>query len=74
MIGLLSSGGGTLTRILMIALSSLAIWAPPRWVMSGPDPISVPKTILLGITGSSVGRDRGKSLPRFSINSQIHPV
>jgi len=51
----LSSGGGFLFIILMFAVSGLIIGALARWIMPGPDPMSIGKTILLGITGSIVG-------------------
>lgn len=51
----LSKPGGIFLLILMIALSGLIIGALARWIMPGPDPMSLGKTILLGIVGSFVG-------------------
>ncbi|HKD03623.1 MAG TPA: GlsB/YeaQ/YmgE family stress response membrane protein [Terriglobales bacterium] len=68
---LLNSGGGILLMVLMIALSGLVIGALARWIMPGPDPMSIPKTILLGISGSLVG---GIVASLFRISPQIHPV
>ena len=51
----LSSGGGILLHILMILVSGLIIGGLARWIMPGPDPMSIGKTILLGIAGSFVG-------------------
>ena len=50
-----TSGGGILFLILMIVLSGLAIGALARWIMPGPDPMSIGKTIILGLAGSFVG-------------------
>ena len=66
-----NSSGGILLLILMIALSGLVIGALARWIMPGPDPMSIPKTILLGISGSFVG---GIVASLFRISPQIHPV
>ena len=51
----LSKPGGILFLILMIPLSGLIIGGLARWIMPGPDPMSIGKTILLGIAGSLVG-------------------
>jgi uncharacterized membrane protein YeaQ/YmgE (transglycosylase-associated protein family) len=51
----LSRPGGILFLILMIPLSGLIIGGLARWIMPGPDPMSIGKTILLGIAGSFVG-------------------
>jgi uncharacterized membrane protein YeaQ/YmgE (transglycosylase-associated protein family) len=51
----LSKPGGILFLILMIPLSGLIIGGLARWIMPGPDPMSIGKTILLGIAGSFVG-------------------
>ena len=68
---LFNSGGGILLLVLMIALSGLVIGALARWIMPGPDPMSIPKTILLGITGSFVG---GLVASLFHISPTIHPI
>jgi len=67
---LLSSGGGIFLLILMIALSGLVIGALARWIMPGPDPMSIPKTILLGISGSFVG---GIVAELFRLSPLMHP-
>ena len=51
----LSTGGGILLLLLMMVVSGLIIGALARWIMPGPDPMSIGKTILLGIGGSVVG-------------------
>ena len=55
----LSNGSAIASAILlfivMILVSGLAIGAAARWIMPGPDPMSIGKTILLGIAGSIVG-------------------
>ena len=65
----LSSGGGILLLILMI-LVSLIIGGFARWIMPGPDPMSIGKTILLGIAGSIVG---GLVATRFRLSPTLHP-
>jgi uncharacterized membrane protein YeaQ/YmgE (transglycosylase-associated protein family) len=51
----LSKPGGILFLIVMIPLSGLIIGGLARWIMPGPDPMSIGKTIILGIAGSFVG-------------------
>jgi len=68
---LFNSGGGILLLVLMIALSGLVIGALARWIMPGPDPMSIPKTILLGISGSFVG---GLVASLFRLSPTVHPV
>jgi len=51
----LSKPGGIVFLILMIPLSGLLIGGLARWIMPGPDPMSIGKTIILGIAGSFVG-------------------
>ena len=68
---LFNSPGEILLLILMIALSGLVIGALARWIMPGPDPMSIPKTILLGISGSFVG---GIVASLFRISPRIHPI
>jgi uncharacterized membrane protein YeaQ/YmgE (transglycosylase-associated protein family) len=66
----LSTGSGILYLIVMIVVSGLAIGALARWIMPGPDPMSIPKTILLGITGSIVG---GLVATLFRLSPILHP-
>ena len=66
----LSSGGGILLIIVMILVSGLAIGALARWIMPGPDPMSIPKTIMLGIAGSIVG---GLVATLFRLSPVQHP-
>ena len=54
----------------MIVVSGLAIGALARWIMPGPDPLSIPKTILLGIAGSIVG---GVVATLFRLSPMLHP-
>jgi uncharacterized membrane protein YeaQ/YmgE (transglycosylase-associated protein family) len=61
----LTSGGGWLLLLLMMAVSGFVIGALARWIIPGPDPMSVGKTILLGIAGSFLGGIIG-SLLRLS--------
>jgi len=67
----LSSGGGILLFILMILVSGLIIGGLARWIMPGPDPMSIAKTILLGIAGSIVG---GLVATLFRLSPTLHPI
>src|SRR5215469_14794258 len=66
----LSRPGGILLLILMIPLSGLIIGGLARWIMPGPDPMSIGKTILLGIAGSLVG---GLVAAIFRLSPSQHP-
>ena len=66
----LSSGGGILLLILMILVSGLIIGGLARWIMPGPDPMSIGKTILLGIAGSIVG---GLVATLVRLSPTLHP-
>lgn len=66
-----NGGGGLLMLVLMMAISGLIIGALARWIMPGPDPMSIWKTILLGIGGSFLGGVVG-SLFRISVLD--HPI
>ena len=66
----LSKPGGILFLILMIPLSGLIIGGLARWIMPGPDPMSIGKTILLGIAGSLVG---GLVAAIFRLSPTTHP-
>ena len=66
----LSSGGGILLFILMILVSGLIIGGLARWIMPGPDPMSIGKTILLGISGSIVG---GLIATLLRLSPTVHP-
>jgi uncharacterized membrane protein YeaQ/YmgE (transglycosylase-associated protein family) len=46
---------GLLTLILFIALWGLVVGALARWAVPGPDPMSIWRTILLGVAGTFVG-------------------
>ncbi|MGA7244084.1 MAG: GlsB/YeaQ/YmgE family stress response membrane protein [Terracidiphilus sp.] len=62
--------GGVVLLILMMAFSGLVIGALARWIMPGPDPMSIGKTILLGIGGSFVG---GLVASIFRLSPIDHP-
>jgi uncharacterized membrane protein YeaQ/YmgE (transglycosylase-associated protein family) len=44
-----------LGAIIQVAISGFIIGGLARWAVPGPDPMTVPMTILLGIVGSFVG-------------------
>ena len=44
-----------IVAIIQILISGFVIGALARWAVPGPDPMSVPMTILLGIFGSFLG-------------------
>ena len=44
-----------LVAIIQVLVSGFVIGGLARWAVPGPDPMSVPMTILLGIFGSFVG-------------------
>jgi uncharacterized membrane protein YeaQ/YmgE (transglycosylase-associated protein family) len=44
-----------LVAILQVLISGFVIGALARWAVPGPDPMSVPMTILLGVFGSFLG-------------------
>ena len=67
---LLTSGGGLLPLVFMTAISGSIIGALARWIIPGPDPMSVWKTILLGIAGSVLGGIIGTL---FSLSPMDHP-
>src|SRR3974377_1528516 len=67
----LSKPGGILFLILMIPLSGLIIGGLARWIMPGPDPMSIGKTILLGIAGSLIG---GLIAAVLRLSPTTHPV
>lgn len=67
---ILASGGGLFLLALMIALSGLIIGALARWIMPGPDPMSISKTILLGLAGSVIGGIVGTL---FGLSPMVHP-
>jgi len=67
----LSKPGGILLLILMIVLSGLIIGALARWIMPGPDPMSIGKTIMLGIAGSFVG---GLVASLVRLSPMAHPL
>ena len=66
----LRSGGGLLIMVLMIALSGLVIGALARWIVPGPDPMSIGRTILLGLVGSIIGGALGAL---FHLSPIDHP-
>jgi len=68
---LLASGGGLVVLVLMILISGFVIGGLARWIMPGPDPMSIGKTILLGITGSLVGGLVGRLL---NLSPLVHPT
>lgn len=46
---------GVLLYLILLAVSGLVIGALARLALPGPDPMSIPMTILVGIAGSLVG-------------------
>lgn len=44
-----------LVAIIQVLISGFVIGALARWAVPGPDPMSVPMTILLGVFGSFLG-------------------
>ncbi len=46
---------GLITFILVLAISGLVIGALARLALPGPDPMSIPATIGLGLGGSLIG-------------------
>jgi len=44
-----------LGAIIQVLISGFVIGALARWAVPGPDPMSVPMTILLGVFGSFIG-------------------
>ena len=44
-----------LIAIIQVLISGFVIGALARWAVPGPDPMSVPMTILLGVVGSFLG-------------------
>lgn len=67
---LVASGGGVVLLVLMILISGFVIGGLARWIMPGPDPMSIGKTILLGITGSFIGGLVGRLL---NLSPLVHP-
>jgi len=67
---LVASGGGLVLLVLMILISGFVIGGLARWIMPGPDPMSIGKTILLGITGSLIGGLVGRLL---NLSPLVHP-
>src|SRR5215831_21348623 len=67
----LSSAGGIFLLLLMVLFSGLVIGGLARWIMPGPDPMSIGKTILLGIAGSIVG---GLVATLFRLSPTLHPL
>ena len=67
----LSNPGGIFLLILMMAISGLIIGALARWIMPGPDPMSIGKTFLLGIAGSFVG---GLVATLLRLSPMNHPI
>ena len=45
----------TIVFILLVALNGLVVGALARLALPGKDPMSIPQTILIGITGSLAG-------------------
>ena len=41
--------------VIQVAISGFIIGALARWAVPGPDPMTVPMTILLGVVGSFLG-------------------
>ena len=68
--GMPTGVGGWLWVVLMMAISGFLIGVLARWIMPGPDPMSVGKTILLGIAGSILGGLVGSLL---HLSPAVHP-
>lgn len=51
-----------LTLIISIAVSGLIIGALGRLIVPGPNPMSITKTILIGLAGSIIGGTIGRLL------------
>lgn len=47
--------GNIIMLVAMVSLTGFLMGALARWIMPGPDPMSWPKTILLGVAGSFLG-------------------
>lgn len=45
----------TLVFILLVALNGLIVGALARLALPGRDPMTIPQTILIGVTGSLIG-------------------
>src|SRR3954452_14933200 len=43
---------GLITYLILLALSGLVVGAFGRLALPGPDPMSVPQTIMIGVAGS----------------------
>jgi|SRR5215469_7137245 len=71
MVNALSSGGAILVLILMTLVGGLIVGGLARWIMPGPDPMSIGQTILLGIAGSIVG---GLVAAVFRLSPIAHPL
>ena len=67
----LSTPGGIILFILMVPISGFIIGGLARWIMPGPDPMSIGKTILLGIAGSFLG---GLVAAILRLSPATHPV
>jgi uncharacterized membrane protein YeaQ/YmgE (transglycosylase-associated protein family) len=51
-----------LGAIIQVLISGFVIGALARWAVPGPDPMSVPMTILLGVFGSFLGGGIGAAI------------
>ena len=67
----MSGGTWLLLAALMTVVSGLVIGALARWIMPGPDPMSIGKTILLGMAGSLLG---GLAASLFRLSPAAHPL
>jgi uncharacterized membrane protein YeaQ/YmgE (transglycosylase-associated protein family) len=70
MVNALSSGGAILVLILMTMIGGFIVGGLARWIMPGPDPMSIGHTILLGIGGSILG---GLVAAVFRLSPITHP-
>ena|SRR5215831_7920595 len=70
MVSALSSGSAILVLVLMTLVGGLIVGGLARWIMPGPDPMSIGQTILLGIGGSILG---GIVAAVFRLSPVLHP-
>jgi uncharacterized membrane protein YeaQ/YmgE (transglycosylase-associated protein family) len=70
MVSALSGGSAILVLVLMTLVGGLIVGGLARWIMPGPDPMSIGQTILLGIGGSILG---GIVAAVFRLSPVLHP-
>ena len=70
MVSALSGGSAIFVLVLMTLVGGLIVGGLARWIMPGPDPMSIGQTILLGIGGSILG---GVVAAVFRLSPVLHP-